>query len=111
MTARWFTSPGIGRALVERGAQICCGAVKGMRIVTADIGYLDFNSEPQQVDAARLLRSFKITTTSAALAGNVVAQGDSDSTGCRIVVVDGVVEAEKISNEVSAHAHCLVKGA
>jgi len=61
----------IGRALVECGVQIRCGAVKGMRIVTADIGYRARNSELQQVDAARLLWSFRITTTSAALAGNV----------------------------------------
>jgi Mycobacterium membrane protein len=87
--------PGIGRALVERGAQIRCGAVKGMRIVTASIGYLDLNCEQQQVDRARLPRSFEIATNSATLAGNVVAQGDSDGIGCRIVV-HGVVKAEKI---------------
>jgi hypothetical protein len=45
-----------------------------------------------------------------AIIGNVVAQGDSDSIGCRIVV-DGQVKAERISNEVNAYTHCLVKGA
>ncbi len=87
--------PGIGRALVERGPQIRCGAVKGMRIVTANIGYLDLNCELAQVDAARLPMSFEVATSSAALAGNVVAQGDSDSISRRIVV-DAVVNAEKI---------------
>jgi hypothetical protein len=42
--------------------------------------------------------------------GNVVAQGDSNRIGCRIVV-DGQVKAERISNEVNAYTHCLVKGA
>ncbi len=60
----------------------------------ADISYFDVNSEPQQVDGARLPWSLKITTTSAAVVGSVVAQGDSDSIGCRIVV-NGEVKAEK----------------
>jgi hypothetical protein len=42
--------------------------------------------------------------------GNVVAQGDSNRIGCRIVV-DGQFKAERISNEVNAYTHCLVKGA
>lgn len=42
--------------------------------------------------------------------GNVVAQGDSNRIGCRIVV-DGQVKAERISNEVNAYTHCLVQGA
>jgi hypothetical protein len=76
----------------------------------ADIGYFDVNSEPQQVDGARLPWSLKITTALPAVVGDIVAQGDSDSIGCRIVV-DGVVKAERISNEVNAYTHCLVKGA
>ena len=76
----------------------------------ADISYFDVNSEPQQVDGASLPWSLKITTTSPSVVGSIVAQGDSDSIGCRIVV-DGEVKAEKISNEVNAFTHCLVKGA
>ena len=76
----------------------------------ADISYFDVNSEPQQVDGARLPWSLKITTNSSAVVGSIVAQGDSDSIGCRIVV-DGEVKAERISNEVNAFTHCLVKGA
>jgi hypothetical protein len=41
---------------------------------------------------------------------NVVAQGDSDSIGCRILV-DGQVKAERISNEVNAFTYCRVNGA
>ena len=42
--------------------------------------------------------------------GNIVAQGDSDSIGCRIVV-DGVVNAETISHEENAFTFCLLKAA
>ena len=76
----------------------------------ADIGYFDVNSEPQQVDGAPLPWSLKITADSSAVVGNIVAQGDSDSIGCRIVV-DGEVKAERISTGVNAFTHCLVKGA
>ncbi len=42
--------------------------------------------------------------------GSIVAQGDSDSIGCRFVV-DGVVKAETIAHEVDAPAVCPVKAA
>jgi hypothetical protein len=42
--------------------------------------------------------------------GNIVAQGDSDSIGCRIVV-DGVVKVARISHEVNAFTFCLLKAA
>ena len=76
----------------------------------ADISYFDVNSDPRRVDGARLPWSIKITTNSPAVVGNVVAQGDSSSIGCRIVV-DGHVKAERISNEVNAFTYCRVKGA
>jgi hypothetical protein len=76
----------------------------------ADISYFDVNSQPQQVYGAILPWSLKITTASQSVLGSVVAQGDSDSIGCRIVV-NGEVKAERISNEVNAFTHCLVKGA
>ena len=76
----------------------------------ADISYFDVNADPQRVDGAPLPWSLHITTTKAAMMGNLMAQGDSDSIGCRIVV-DGVVKAEKISNEVHAFTFCMVKSA
>ncbi len=75
-----------------------------------DISYFDVNSDPNRVDGARLPWTIKITTDSPAVVGNVVAQGDSNSIGCRIVV-DGHVKAERISNEVNAFTYCRVKGA
>jgi hypothetical protein len=76
----------------------------------ADINYFDVNTQPQQVDGARLPWSLAITTNSAAVVGKIVAQGDSNSIGCRIVV-NGEVKAESISHEVNAFTHCLVGGA
>ncbi|MFZ1163211.1 MmpS family transport accessory protein [Mycobacterium sp.] len=76
----------------------------------ADISYFDVNSDPQRVDGAHLPWSLQITATVPTVVGNVVAQGDSNSIGCRIVV-NGQVKAERISNEVNAYTHCLVRGA
>jgi hypothetical protein len=84
--------------------------VFGSAGAVAAISYFDVNSEPDQVDGACLPWSLKITATSPAVVGNIVAQGDSDSIGCRIMV-DGQVKAERISNEVNAYTHCPVKGA
>lgn len=76
----------------------------------ADISYFDVNSEPQRVDGAVLPWSLHITTNDAAVMGNIVAQGNSDSIGCRITV-DGKVRTERVSNEVNAYTYCLVKSA
>jgi hypothetical protein len=73
----------------------------------AKINYFDVNSEPQQVNDAALPWSLKITANSPSVVGSIVAQGDSDSIGCRIIV-NGEVKAEKISDEVNAYTHCLV---
>jgi Mycobacterium membrane protein len=76
----------------------------------ADISYFDVNADPRRVDGAQLPWSMNFTTTSPAVMGNIVAQGDSNTIGCRIVV-DGVVKAEKISHEVNAFTYCVLKGA
>ena len=76
----------------------------------ADISYFDVNADPQRVDNAPLPWSLHITTDKAAVMGNLVAQGDSDSIGCRITV-DDVVKAERVSNEVNAYTFCVVKSA
>jgi hypothetical protein len=76
----------------------------------AKISYFDANSDPQHADGVRLPWSLDITTNLASIVGNVVAQGDSDSIGCRILV-DGVVKAEKTTNEVNAFTFCLLKAA
>ncbi|WP_343601574.1 MmpS family protein [Mycobacterium sp.] len=74
----------------------------------ADINYLDLNATPQRVDGAPLPWSLKLSTTDPAVSPNIVAQGHSDTIGCRITV-DGVVKDERISNGVNAQTFCLVK--
>lgn len=74
----------------------------------ATISYLDVNAQPQRVDQTTLPWSYTITTTEPAVVGNVVAQGDSHSIGCRITV-NGVVKDERSVNEVNAYTFCLDK--
>jgi hypothetical protein len=76
----------------------------------ANISYFDENSEPTFVKGASLPWSlnFEITETSAV--GSILALGDSDSIGCRILV-DDEVKSEKISNQYNAFTSCLLKAA
>ena len=76
----------------------------------ANISYFDVGGDPRFVKGASLPWSLKFAFTQAAVVGNIVAQGDSDSIGCRIVV-DGEVKAERILNEVNAFTFCALKAA
>jgi hypothetical protein len=74
----------------------------------ATINYLDVNAQPQRVDDTTLPWSYDITTTQPAVFANVMAQGDSDSIGCRIII-DGVVKDERSVNTLNAYTFCLDK--
>jgi hypothetical protein len=74
----------------------------------ATINYLDVNAVPQHADRVPLPWSYDTTTTEPAVFLNVVAQGDSDSIGCRISI-DGVVKDERTVNTTNAYAYCLDK--
>jgi nitrate reductase NapE component len=74
----------------------------------ATINYLDVNAQPQHVDGATLPWSYDTTTTEPAVFINVMAQGNSDSIGCRISI-DGVVKDERTVNTMNAYAYCLDK--
>ena len=74
----------------------------------ATINYLDVNAQPQQVKDAPLPWSYTITTTEPAVIGNVVAQGDGDTLGCRITV-NGEVKDQRTVNKVDAYTFCLDK--
>lgn len=76
----------------------------------ADISYFDVNADPQRIDGAILPWTLRVTTDKATVLGNLAAQGDSNSIGCRITV-DDVIKAERISNSVDAFTYCLVKSA
>ena len=74
------------------------------------INYLDLNAQPQEVKDAIVPWSIVLTTTAPAASATVVAQGDSLSIGCRIIVNDAVKD-EKTSNGVNARTFCWVKSA
>lgn len=76
----------------------------------ATINYVDINVQPRQVLNAALPWSLTMVTTQPGAFSNLVAQGNSNSLGCRITV-DGEVKDERIVNQVSAYTFCLVKSA
>ena len=76
----------------------------------ADINYLDPDIEAQGVDDAALPWELILSTTAPSAVANVVAQGNSTSIGCRIII-DGELKDEKVSNGVNSQTFCLVKSA
>ncbi len=76
----------------------------------ATINYLDLNAELHTVDNTPLPWSITLTTTAPAVLSNIVAQGDSNSIGCRIIV-DGQAKDERKKSGVSAQTFCQVKSA
>lgn len=76
----------------------------------ATINYLDINSEPQKIMDAQLPWSIEFVTTQPGAFTNLVAQGNSDTLGCRITV-DGDIKDERTVNAVNAYTFCLVKSA
>lgn len=77
---------------------------------TADISYFDANSDPQWITQVTLPWSLRFKASSSAIIGNLAAQGNSNSIGCRLLI-DGEVKDERISNEVNAYTFCLLKAA
>ena len=76
----------------------------------ADISYLDEQAQPQRLDGVGLPWSFEIVTTLTAVLANVIAQGNSDSIGCRITV-NGLVRDQESEHRYHAQTSCLVKSA
>ena len=76
----------------------------------ATINYLDINVQPRKVTDAPLPWSLQMVTTQPGAFTNLVAQGNSPTLGCRIIV-DGEVKDERTVNAVNAYTFCLVKSA
>jgi hypothetical protein len=76
----------------------------------ATINYLDLDAQPQIVRDTTLPWSLTLTTTAPAASANIVAQGDTDTIGCRIFV-NGELKDEKTATGVNAQTFCLVKSA
>ncbi|MBO0679922.1 MmpS family protein [Mycolicibacterium sp. S2-37] len=76
----------------------------------ANINYLDLDAKPQRVDGAAIPWTLVLETTAPSAAPNILAQGDGDSIGCRIVV-DDEVKDERTASGVNALTYCFVKSA
>lgn len=76
----------------------------------ATISYFDADADPQVIRKAPLPWSVEFPITEATAMGNITAQGDSDSIGCRIIVGDKVKD-ETIRYGVSAFTFCVLKAA
>ena len=74
------------------------------------VSYLNKNAQPEEASFTSLPWTYTLTTTNPAVIANVVAQGNSDSIGCRIIV-NGDVRDEQSSSGHHAQTFCLVKAA
>ena len=84
--------------------------VVGPATATGQVSYLDATGKTQEATFTALPWSVSVTTTDPGVLANVVAQGDSESLGCRILVNDKVV-AERHAEGRDAQAFCLDKAA
>jgi hypothetical protein len=74
----------------------------------ATVNYFDIDAQPQIADHVALPWKYDATTTEPAVVANLVAQGNSNTLGCRIII-DDVVKDERIVNKVNAYTYCLDK--
>jgi hypothetical protein len=102
------TASGFANEIVPFNPKHVVVEVFGPPGAVATINYLDVNAQPQHADGVTLPWSYDATTTEPAVFLNVVAQGDSESLGCRISI-DGVVKDERTVNTMNAYAYCLDK--
>lgn len=82
----------------------------GPTTTSGSVSYLNGNAQPEQVTFTGLPWAYTITTTVPAVIANVVAQGNSDTLGCRITV-NGQVKDEQLADGHHAQTSCLVKAA
>ena len=74
------------------------------------MSFLNAEAKPQEAVFTGLPWTHSFSTTIPAVVANLVAQGDSDTLGCRITV-NGAVKDEQQASGSSAQAFCLVKAA
>lgn len=74
----------------------------------AGISYFDGDGDLKILKDVPLPWSAKFEITAATAGGNIVAQSDGNSTGCRILI-DDEVKDEKITHAVSAFTYCRTK--
>jgi hypothetical protein len=77
---------------------------------TAIINYTDLDGLPQRTGEVSLPWSLRLETTVPSVMPNLLAQGNGQSIGCR-VIVDDVVKDERTAQGVNPATYCLVKAA
>lgn len=82
--------------------------VYGPNGTSGSVSYLNKNAQPEQANFTSLPWTYTITTTVPAVIANVVAQGNSDTIGCRITI-NGEVKDERSTDGHHAQTSCLVK--
>lgn len=106
-----FSWTGAGSQVIESiNVKQVTYQVFGPGHATGGVSYLNHDTQPEQANFAGLPWTHTITTTNPAVIANLVAQGDSDSIGCRIIV-NGDVKDEQFIRGHHAQAFCLVKAA
>lgn len=76
----------------------------------ATISYFDEEFNVRTVRGASIPWSLDFEIGSATAVASLVAQGDTNTIGCRILV-DGEVKSEKVSNQTNAFASCVLEAA
>ncbi|MDI3315974.1 MAG: MmpS family transport accessory protein [Mycobacterium sp.] len=84
--------------------------VFGPARTTGYVTYLDENAQPHGVNFTSLPWQHTLTTTLPGVFAAVVAQGNSETIGCRIVV-DGRLKDEESTTILNAQTFCLDKAA
>ncbi|OBK81563.1 hypothetical protein A5649_10940 [Mycolicibacter heraklionensis] len=74
------------------------------------VSYLNEQTQAVQSTFAGLPWSHTMSTTSPAVIGNLVAQGNGNAIGCRITV-NGAIKDEQFATGHHAQVFCLVKAA
>ncbi len=106
-----FSSTGsAAEAIVPFNPKRVTYEVFGPSDTAGSVSYLNKNAQPEQANFTNLPWTYTLTTTIPAVIANVIAQGNSDSIGCRIIV-NGDVRDEQSSSGHHAQTFCLVKAA
>lgn len=102
---------GSGSAVIESiNVKQVTYEVFGPSAAVGGVSYLNKDTQPEQARFTGLPWTHTMSTTNPAVIANLVAQGDGDSIGCRIVV-NGDVLDEQLTHGHHAQAFCLVKAA
>jgi len=97
-------------AIVAFNRKMVTYEVVGPRQASGSVSYLDVDGQTQEATFTELPWSVTVSTTDPGVFANIVAQADSATLGCRILV-NGTVITERHASGRDAQAFCLDKAA